>query len=50
MLGILICSVAHPVPAGDFTLVEQKDVPFVIREHRRKFQWGCSHAMVWRRK
>ncbi|KAL4427428.1 hypothetical protein ABPG77_000717 [Micractinium sp. CCAP 211/92] len=36
--------------SGDFTLVEQKDVPFVIREHRRKFQWGCSHAMVWRRK
>ncbi|PRW60369.1 hypothetical protein C2E21_0705 [Chlorella sorokiniana] len=30
---------------ADFTLVEEKDVPFVIREHRRKFQWGCSHAM-----
>jgi hypothetical protein len=35
--------------AGDFTLVEEKEVPFVIREHRRKFQWGVSHATVWRR-
>lgn len=35
--------------AGDFTLVEEKEVPFVIREHRRKFQWGVSHAIVWRR-
>ncbi len=53
-------------------LVEQSDVPFLIREHgastlaacdalaqhltlfcvisARKFQWGCSHATVWRRK
>ncbi|KAL4447393.1 hypothetical protein ABPG75_004612 [Micractinium tetrahymenae] len=35
--------------SGSFTLVEERDLPFVIREHRRKFQWGCSHAMVWRR-
>ncbi|EFN59874.1 hypothetical protein CHLNCDRAFT_18766 [Chlorella variabilis] len=36
---------------GDhFSLVEEREVPFVIREHRRKFQWGVSHAMVWRRK
>lgn len=45
---------ARPLPfllvyAGDFTLVEEKEVPFVIREHRRKFQWGVSHATVWRR-
>ncbi|PSC67344.1 4-mercaptohistidine N1-C-terminal domain [Micractinium conductrix] len=33
-----------------FDLVEEAEVPFLIREHRRKFQWGCSHAMVWRRK
>lgn len=31
-------------------LVEQSDVPFLIREHARKFQWGCSHATVWRRR
>ncbi|GFR46879.1 hypothetical protein Agub_g8520 [Astrephomene gubernaculifera] len=33
----------------DFELVAQQDVPFLIREHARKFQWGCSHAMVWKR-
>jgi SAM-dependent methyltransferase len=32
-----------------FTLTEQDDVPFMIREHRRKFQWGCSHLTVWRK-
>mmetsp|Transcript_13251 Transcript_13251/g.45847 ORF Transcript_13251/g.45847 Transcript_13251/m.45847 type:complete len:290 (-) Transcript_13251:133-1002(-) len=34
----------------DFELVEESDMPFLIREHRRKFQWGCSHASVWRRR
>ena len=33
-----------------FELVEESDVPFLIREHARKFQWGCSHATVWRMK
>jgi putative 4-mercaptohistidine N1-methyltranferase len=33
-----------------FELVEQKDVPFMIREHNRKYQLGVSHATVWRRK
>lgn len=32
-----------------FTLVEESDMAFLIREHARKFQWGCSHATVWRR-
>jgi len=32
-----------------FSMVEESDMPFVIREHARKFQWGCSHATVWRR-
>lgn len=36
--------------APHFELVEESEVPFLIREHRRKFQWGVSHAMVWRRK
>lgn len=31
-------------------LLEQKDVPFLIREHARKFQYGVSHATVWRLK
>lgn len=31
-----------------FTLVEESEMPFLIREHRRKYQWGCSHATVWK--
>ncbi|KXZ55862.1 hypothetical protein GPECTOR_2g1413 [Gonium pectorale] len=34
----------------DFEAVAQADVPFLIREHVRKYQWGCSHAVVWKRK
>jgi hypothetical protein len=34
----------------DFELVHQEDMPFLIREHVRKFQWGCSHGTVWRRR
>ena len=33
-----------------FELVAEEEVPFLIREHARKFQWGCSHALVWRRR
>ncbi len=32
-----------------FTLEREGQEPFVIREHRRKFQWGCSHLTVWRK-
>ena len=35
---------------GGFDLVEQTDLPFLIKEHERKFQWGVSHATVWRRR
>ena len=31
-----------------FELVEAYDAPFVIREHRRKFQFGVSHVTVFR--
>ena len=37
-------------PEGGFDLVEQSDQPFLIKEHDRKYQWGCSHATVWRRR
>jgi len=33
-----------------FSLVHQEDMPFLIREHVRKYQWGCSHATVWKRR
>ena len=32
-----------------FTMVECFDIPFVIREHARKFQWGVSQATIWKR-
>ncbi len=32
-----------------FELLETHDMPFLIREHARKFQWGCSDGTVWRR-
>ncbi len=33
-----------------FTLLHQEDVPLLIREHRRKFEYIISHATVWRRR
>ncbi len=33
----------------DFTMVQQKDLPFLIREHARKFQWSVALGTVWRR-
>lgn len=35
--------------AGDFELVAVKDLPFLIREHARKFQWSVAEATIWRR-
>jgi len=34
----------------DFDLVRTRELPFLIREHARKFQWGVSHGSVWLRK
>ena len=36
--------------APDFDLLHVRDLPFLIREHARKFQWSVSQASVWRRK
>jgi len=38
----------HLEPA--FDLVREEDIPFVIREHDRKFQLGISLGSCWRRK
>jgi hypothetical protein len=27
-----------------------KDLPFLIREHARKFQWSVAQATLWERK
>jgi len=32
-----------------FELVKEGDMPFLIREHKRKFQCGFSHLSVWRK-
>ena len=36
--------------AADFEFVRTVDLPFLIREHARKFQWSVSQASVWRRR
>lgn len=35
---------------ADFDLVATKDLPFLIREHARKFQLSVAQASLWRRK
>ena len=35
---------------ADFELVVQQDVPFLVREHARRFMYGVSQVMVWRRR
>ena len=36
--------------SADFDLVRTRDLPFLIREHARKFQWSVAQASIWRRK
>lgn len=31
----------------EFTLQETKNLPFLIREHRRKYQWSMAEASIW---
>lgn len=33
-----------------FIFLEERNLPFLIREHARKFQWSIAWAGVWRRK
>lgn len=34
----------------DFRLEATRDLPFLIREHARKFQWSVAQASLWRRR
>jgi putative 4-mercaptohistidine N1-methyltranferase len=34
----------------EFELAGRRDMPFIMRDHIRKFQWGCSDGTVWRRR
>ncbi len=36
--------------AKDFALLATKDLPFLIREHTRKYQWSVAQASIWQRK
>jgi hypothetical protein len=33
-----------------FSHEQTKDMPFLIREHARKFQWSVAQATLWKRK
>jgi putative 4-mercaptohistidine N1-methyltranferase len=33
----------------EFTLSHREDMPFVLREHRRKFQWTVAEVSVWKK-
>ena len=35
---------------GDFELIQQRDEPLLIREHRRKYQYVVAHLTAWRRR
>jgi putative 4-mercaptohistidine N1-methyltranferase len=35
---------------GSFSLERTEDMPFLIREHARKFQWSVAQATVWKRR
>jgi SAM-dependent methyltransferase len=35
--------------APDFSLIAARDMPFLIREHARKYQWSVAQATIWRR-
>jgi hypothetical protein len=40
----------HAMLDPHFTLVRTLDLPFLIREHARKFQWSVALATVWVRR
>ena len=34
---------------SEFNLVRQQDLPFLIREHARKYQWSVAEATLWQK-
>lgn len=36
--------------SDNFELLTTKDMPFLIREHARKFQWSVAQASIWLRR
>lgn len=35
------------VSTSNLKLVHREDIPFLIREHERKFQYGVSDCTIW---
>jgi hypothetical protein len=35
---------------ADFQLLQTLDLPFLIREHARKYQWSVAQASCWLRR
>ena len=49
--GLRVATLAglRAVLEEDFTLTDVRDLPFLIREHARKFQFSVAQASIWRR-
>ena len=47
---ILTFATLRRVLLPDFEIMSVKDLPFLIREHARKFQWSVAQASIWRRR
>lgn len=43
-------SALEAVLGDTFELLQRRDLPFLIREHARKYQWSVAEATVWLRK
>lgn len=39
----------HRILQPHFRLISRTDIPFLIREHYRKYQWSIAEATVWQR-
>jgi putative 4-mercaptohistidine N1-methyltranferase len=50
--GIRVTTLAglREVLETDFELLRTRDLPFLIREHARKYQWSVAQASIWRRR
>jgi putative 4-mercaptohistidine N1-methyltranferase len=35
--------------SSDFELLQRRNLPFLLREHARKYQWSMAEATIWRR-
>ena len=47
---VTTCDGLQAALAEDFQLIATRDIPFLIREHARKFQWSVAEATVWHRR